>query len=96
LQAQDQLIFCSCPLLHVYKYSTDDVLVESWQKEYEFLDGRKLVPLLCCVSVDCFEEDYFVVEDKHGLMEEYGLNPMEMNNGVTLVKPRENAWLKSF
>ncbi len=38
----------------------------------------------------------FVVEDKPGLMEEYGDNPRKMNNGVTLVKPRETAWPKAF
>jgi len=29
-------------------------------------------------------------------MEEYGDDPRRMNNGVTLVKPREKAWPKAF
>jgi len=73
----------------------DGILVERWNKEFE-QDGRKLIPLLRCVSVDCFEELCFVVEDKPGLMEEYGDDPRRMNNGVTLVKPREKAWPKAF
>jgi len=46
--------------------------------------------------VDTFEEPCFVVEDKPGLMEEYGNDPRKMNNGVTLVKPRDRAWAKAF
>jgi len=73
----------------------EGILVERWEKEFEY-DGRKLVPLLRCVSVDTFEEPCFVVEDKPGLMEEYGNDPRKMNNGVTLVKPRDRAWAKAF
>jgi len=54
------------------------------------------VPLLRCVSVDSFEESCFVVEDKHGLLENYGSNLNYVTNGVTLVKPREKAWPKEF
>ena len=46
--------------------------------------------------MDTFEEPCFVVEDKPGLMEEYGNDPRKMNNGVTLVKPRDRAWAKPF
>jgi len=46
--------------------------------------------------VNLFEEPCFVVKDKPGHMEEYGNDPRNMNNGVTLVKPREKAWSKAF
>jgi len=55
-----------------------------------------LVPLLRCVIVDTFETPCFVVEDKHGLNEEMGNDVREINNGITLVKPREEGWPKEF
>jgi len=76
-------------------HNDDGILVERWQKEFQY-DGRKLVPLLRCISVDSFEETCFVVEDKPGLMEEYDNDPRNMNNGVTLVEPREKAWSKAI
>jgi len=36
------------------------------------------------------------VEDKPGLIEQLGTNVRSMDNGVTLVKPREKAWPKAF
>ncbi len=60
-------------------------------KEYE-LDGRKLISVLHCVSVDCFKKFCFLVEDQPGLMEEYGSNPIKMSNWATLVKSREKSW----
>jgi len=71
------------------------VLVERWNKEYQ-KDGKRFIPLLRCVSVDSFEEPCFIVEDKPGLMESYGKDPDDINNGVTLVKPREKAWPQAF
>ena len=55
-----------------------------------------LVPLLRCVIVDTFETPCFVVEEKHGLDEEMGNDVRKINNGITLVKPREEGWPKEF
>ncbi len=54
------------------------------------------MPLLCCVNVDCFAAPCFVVEDKHGLHEDMGNNVRKLLNGVTLVKPRDEAWPAEF
>jgi len=71
--------------------------VERWKKEYDVDEVMNvLVPKLRCVSVDAFEEPCFVVEDKPGLIEQLGANVRSMNNGVTLVKPREKTWPKPF
>jgi len=36
------------------------------------------------------------VEVKPGLIEQLGTNVRSMNNGVTLIEPREKAWPKAF
>jgi len=87
----DAIVHCCMASDH----SDDGILVERWNKEYQ-KDGRRFIPLLRCVSVDSFEEPCFVVEDKPGLMESYGKDPDDINNGVTLVKPREKAWPQAF
>jgi len=46
--------------------------------------------------VDTFEDSCFVVEDKPGLFEELGTDLRKINNGITLVKPREKGWPKQF
>ena len=56
----------------------------------------KYVPLLWCVTVDCFAAPCFVVEDKHGLPKDMGSNDKHLLNGVTLVKPRDEAWPAEF
>ena len=67
--------------------------MERWKKEYKD-SQNKIEPLLRCVSVDSFEEPCFVVEDRPGLFEEYGTDPIHVSNGVTLVKPREKFLAK--
>ena len=57
---------------------------------------KVLVPQLRCVSVDTFEDSCFVVEDKPGLFEELGSDLRKINNGITLVKPREKGWPKQL
>jgi len=56
------------------------------------IDDNIWVPVLRCVSVDTIECPCFVVEDKPSVFEEMGRNVRKMNNGVTLVKPREEGW----
>jgi len=56
---------------------------------------KVLVSKLRCVRVDAFEDLCFVVEDKPGFSEEMGTDNTKMNNGVTLVKPREKDWPKN-
>jgi hypothetical protein len=46
--------------------------------------------------VDCFAAPCFVVEDKHGLQEEMVADGMNLCNGLTLVKPRDEAWANEF
>ncbi len=58
--------------------------------------NHKHVPLLHCVTVDCFAAPCFVVEDKHGLLEDMGNNTRLLLNGVTLVKPRDEACPAEF
>ena len=71
--------------------------LERWYKEYGIDEVMKvLVPQLRCVSVDTFEDSCFVVEDKPGLFEELGSDLRKINNGITLVKPREKGWPKQF
>jgi len=85
-------------LVHCCKATTheeDGILVERWKKEY-LVQNNTYVPLLRLVSVDTFEASCFVVEDKHGLHEEYGSHLNKINNGVTLVKPRETACTTEF
>jgi len=76
-------------------HEEDGILVERWKKEYK-VSQNKIEPLLRCVSVDSFEEPCFVVEDRHGLFEEYDTDPIHISKGVTLVKPREKAWPEEF
>ena len=59
------------------------------------MERGKYVPLLCCVTMDCFAAACFVVEDKHGLHEEMGGDERYLWNGITLVKPRDEAWHKN-
>ena len=84
----------------VYSYEANDhqedsILIECWKKEYEMIRG-KYIPLLCCITVDCFTAPCFVVEDKHGLQEEMVTDGMNLWNGLTLVKPRDEAWANEF
>jgi len=74
LKSQDDSIEAIMHCCMASDHNDDGILVERWKKEFEY-DGRNLVPLLRCVSVDSFEEPCFVVEDKPGLMEEYGNDP---------------------
>jgi len=46
--------------------------------------------------VDCFAAPCFVVEDNHGLHEEMGGDGRYLWNGITLVKPRDEAWPDEF
>jgi len=82
---------CCCACDH----EGDIILMERWTKEYA-VNANMLVPVLRCVSVDTIECPCFVVEDKPGLFEEMGRNVRKMNNGVTLVKPREEGWATQF
>jgi len=78
-------------------HKEDGILIARWKKEYDVDElMNQLVPKLRCVTVDAFENSCFVVEDKPGLFEEMGTDITKMNNGVTLVKPRETAWPKEF
>jgi len=54
------------------------------------------MPLLRLVSVYTFEVSCFVVEGKYGLHDEYGFCLNKIDNGVTLVNPRETAWANEF
>ena len=56
----------------------------------------KYVPLLHCITVDCFAAPCFVVEDKHRLHEEMERDGRNICNGVTLGKPRDEAWADEF
>jgi len=46
--------------------------------------------------VDGFDNSCFVVEDKPGLFDRLGTDISELNNGITLVKPRKNDGQKNF
>jgi len=95
LHAPDASIHAVIHSCNTYDHSEDSILVECWKKEFKVEDSM-LVLLLRCVSVDTFETLCFVVEDKHGLYEEMGTDVKKMNNGITLVKPRDEGWPKEF
>jgi len=46
------------------------------------------------VSDNSFEAPCYVAEDKPVLLGEYCSNVRKMNNSVTFVNPREEAWAK--
>jgi len=97
LQAKDKSIYAVVQCCNDSDHKEDGILIERWKKEYEVDEVmNQLVPKLRCVPVDAFETSCFVVEDKPGLFEEMGTDVTKMNNGVTLVKPRETAWPKQF
>jgi hypothetical protein len=97
LKAEDLSIYAVVQCCNASNHDEDGHLVERWKKEYDVDEEMNiLVPKLRCVSVDAFEEPCFVVEDKPGLSEEMGSETKMMNNGVTLVKPRDKAWPQAF
>ena len=95
MKSQDDSIYAVIHSCYANSHEEDGILVERWKKEYKIC-CTKIEPLLRCVSVESFEEPCFVVEDRPGLFEEYGTDQIHINNGVTLVKPREKAWPKEF
>ncbi len=95
LKASDDTIHAVVNCCEANDHQEDSILIEHWKKEYEMKRG-KYVPLLCCVTVDCFAAPCFVVEDKHGLREEMGGDGRYLWNGITLVKPRNEAWPDEF
>jgi len=95
LQAEDMSIYAVAHCCCACDHEGDSILMERWTKEYA-VDENMLVPVLRCVSVDSIECPCFVVEDKTGVFEEMGRNVRKMNNGVTLVKPREEGWATQF
>jgi len=52
--------------------------------------------LFYTVTVGCFAAPCFVVEKKHGLHEEMGSDARYVLDGITLVKPRDEAWPAEF
>jgi len=97
LKAIDDSIHAVVHCCNASNHDKDGTLVERWNKEYGIDNVMKvLVPQLRCVSVDSFENSCFVVEDKPGLFEELGTDISALNNGITLVKPREKGWAKEF
>ena len=90
MQAEDESIYAVVHSCFANTHDEDGILVECWKKEYDVINGN-IVPLLRCISVNSFEKSCFVVEDKHGLLEDYGSNLNHITNGVTLLKPREKA-----
>jgi len=95
LKAPDDSIHAVVHCCSANDHAEDSILIECWKKEYDVKNG-KFVPLLHCVNVDCFAAPCFVVEDKHGLHEDMGNNVRKILNGVTLVKPRDEAWPAEF
>jgi len=97
LKAIDDSIHAVVQCCNASNHDQDGTLIERWKKEYGIDEIKKvLVPQLRCVSVDSFEDLCFVVEDKPGLFEELGTDISELNNGITLVKPRDKGWAKEF
>ena len=97
LQAKDDSIHAVVHCCNASDHKEDGKLMERWYKEYGIdVVANQLVPQLRCVSVDSFEDSCFVVEDKPGLFEELGNDLRKINNGITLVKPREKGWPKEF
>jgi len=90
LQASDGSIHAveNCCLANDHK--EDSIIIEQRKKEFEVKNG-KYVPLLHCVTVNCFAAPCFVAGDNHGLHEDMENNNMHILNGVTLVKPRDEA-----
>jgi len=95
VSAKDGTIHAVIHSCNTNNHSEDSILVECWKKEFQ-VEENMVVPVLKCVSVDTFETPCFVVEDKHGLDEEMGNDVRKINNGITLVKPREEGWPKEF
>jgi len=97
LKAIDDSIHAVVHCCNASNHDKDGTLVERWKKEYGIDEVKKvLVPQLKCVSVDSFEDLCFVVQDKPGLFEELGTDISELNNGITLVKPRDKGWAIEF
>jgi len=85
-------------IVHCCKSTThddDSILMERWKKEYVIDDGL-VVLVFRYVSIDAFEAPCFVVEDKPRIYEEHGFDISEIENGITLVKPREEGLPKLF
>jgi len=95
LQASDGSLHAVVNCCMTNDHKQDSILIERWKKEVE-VKNNKYVPLLRIVTVDCFAAPCFVVEDKHGLPEDVGSNEKHLLNGVTLVKPRDEAWPAEF
>ncbi len=95
MKSEDDSIYAVIHSCYANSHEEDGILMERWKKEYK-VSQNKIEPLLRCVSVDSFEEPCFVVEDRHGLFEEYDTDPIHISKGVTLVKPREKAWPEEF
>jgi len=93
-KSHDNSIYAVVHCCFASEHDEDGILMECWKKYC--VRNNKFVPLLRCVSVDTFETPCFVVEDRPGLHEEYGTNLRHINNGVTLVKPRDAAWPNEF
>ena len=96
LQASDGSLHAVVNCCMTNDHKQDSILIERWKKEVQ-VKNNKYVPLLRIVTADCFAAPCFVVEDKHhGLPEDMGSNEKHLLNGVTLVKPIDEAWPAEF
>jgi len=95
LRAADETIHAMTHCCVASDHSEDSISCVTLEKEYRVEDNI-LVPLLRCVSIDTSETPCFLVKDKHRLCEEMGVDLKKINNGITLVKARDEGWPKEL
>jgi hypothetical protein len=76
-------------------HEMDGILTERWKKEFINVHGQ-MIPILRLVSTEAVDDCVLVVEDEPGITECSYSQRNALQNGVTLLKPREEAWANEF